>query len=635
MLSNFERMEGFVGHIHLYAYFLILVAMLPTLKEWKSMFKAFVTSNILILLYATGQFLGAKSYFFAKTFPKAGEWFAQRFAIHMSENRLDATIGNSAYFAIFCLMFVFIYALLWVQKEGTKKVWFYPTLIVLNLIALFYSGTRGTMIGAIVGGLITLALIAWYEKGKAKQILITSIVGLVIILSAIFIFKDTALIKNSPTLSRLASISPKDVTTMSRLTIWKISYDAFLERPILGYGQDNFGYIFARKFVPEKMWNLEPWYDRSHDVFFDWLVAAGILGLLSYLSLYFVTLWIVWKKDSQMPIRERAIITGAIAGYFVHNIFVFDNLTSYILFIALIAYVVVRSGARQMAHHGKSYADNDMMTHVWIPATMILLLVTLYYVNYRPIKANRLVIDGMTIGNYLNTMSFPDAVKRQKEDFTSAIAMNTIGSLEAREQFFQMIPRMVQIKIPDNVPQADRQAAIGALLDLMQAGRDEVARSYPYYKDDVRMLSIYGMFYNGIGDYAKAEEILKHARTIAPKKQLVGFDLTRALLIQNKADEAYAVAREVYDYAPAYGDAKKWFILSAIYAKKYKEAEAHIEMLGQKIDLDQDILMSLVSSGQTQLALEILAKTKREHPELSSQIDGYMSQLLQAANKKK
>lgn len=627
MLSNFERMEGFIGHIHLFAYFIVLVAMLPTLTEWSKLFKVFVASNILILIQALGQFLGAKGYFFANAFPQAASWFSARFPVHMSENRLDATIGNSAYFAIYCLMFVFILALLWVQRTSHKWSWFYPTLIALNLIALFYSGTRGTMIGALVGGFVTLGLIALHEKGKAKKTLIISLVAMVIAVSSIFIFKETKFIQSSPTLSRLASISVNDLTGMSRLNIWKISYEAFLERPILGYGQDNFSHIFARKFIPEKMWNLEPWYDRSHNVFFDWLVAAGILGLLAYLSLYVVTLSLMWRKHSDMPMREKAIITGALAGYFVHNVFVFDNLTSYILFLLLIAYVVVRTGGRPELT-GKSYANEEMMRLVWLPVVGIILLVTLYQVNYRPMVVNRLVIEGMTVNNYIQTMPFPDAVKKQKNAFTSGIAMNTLGSLEAREQFLQMVVRMSQIKIPDETPQADKQAAMAALGELIQAGRDDIAKSYEQYKDDVRMLSIYGMFYNGVGDFAKAEEVLKHARTLAPKKQLISFDLIRALLVQGKSDEAYALAQETFDYAPVYGDAKRWYLLSAVYAKKYKEAKAHVESTGQKVELDQDVLGAIVATGQIQLALEILQEVKKERPELAPQIDEYIRQLL-------
>ncbi len=630
--SNFERMEGFVGHIHLFAYFFVLTAMLPTLKDWQKMWKYFIASNIIVLVYAYGQLMGASGTFFAETFPKMAAWFSPRFPIHMSGNRLDATIGNSAYFAVFCLMFIFILALLWSQRTSNKKSWFYPSLIVLNLVGLFYSGTRGTMIGIIIGGFVTLGIIALQEKGKARSAFIGSMVVAVLLVVSLFTFKNTQFVQSSPTLSRLASISIADAGS-SRISMWKISYEAWLERPLLGYGQDNFSHVFARKFMPEKMCNLEPWYDRSHDVFFDWLVAAGALGLITYLSLYAVALWMIWRKENNVPLREKAIITGAIVGYFIHNIFVFDNLTSYILFFALLAYIVVRTGGDKIHTHGKSYADEEQMNLIWLPVIGVLLCITQYYINYRPLLVNRLVIEGMSIGQYAQTMPFADAVKKQQNAFTSAIAMNTLGSEEAREQYLQMGVRMSQIKLPEGTPAADKQAAQQAINSLVQSVRDDITASFPSHKEDVRMLSIYGMFYNGIGDAVKGEEMLTLARTYAPKKQLLGFDLTRSYLMQRKFPEAYATAREIYDLSAACNDAQKWYMISAAYAGAYKDAKVHVEEKGQTVAFDQDVLGAIVSTGQLSTAIEILLDLKKTKPELASQVDDYVRQILSESNK--
>lgn len=630
--SNFERMEGFVGHIHLFAYFFVLTAMLPTLKDWQKMWKWFIASNVLILVYAYGQLMGAKGLIFADKFPAMGEWFSSRFAIHMSENRLDATIGNSAYFAVFCLMFIFIAGLLWSQRTSNKRSWFYPVLIVLNVIGLLYSGTRGAMIGLMFGGIATMGLIAWKEKGKARNMFLGGVIVLVIVVSSLFAFKTSSFVQSSTILQRITSISPNDITGSSRLSMWTISYQAWLERPLLGYGQDNFSYVFARKFMPEKMCNLEPWYDRSHDVFFDWLVAGGTLGLLSYLSLYGVALWLMWRKENQVPLKEKAIITGAIIGYFIHNIFVFDNLTSYILFAALLAYIVVRTEGDNAHGQGKAVFNDEQMNYIWIPIVGVLLIAAQYYINYRPFMVNKLVIDGMSIGSYANKMSFPDAVKKQKDSFVQAIAMNTLGSEEAREQFLQMGVRMSQqmsqIKFPEGTTDVEKQAAYQAVNDELKAIKDDITASLPTHKTDVRMLSIYGMFYNGTGDSASAEEIFKLARTYAPKKQLLAFDLTRSYLIQRKFPEAYDLSREVYDMSITCGGSQKWFMLSAAYAGKYKEAKAHVIEKGQTVDFDSDVLSAIVGTGQTSLAIEILQEVKKTKPELASQVDAYIKQLL-------
>lgn len=629
MWSNFERMEGFVGHIHLFAYFFVLTVMVRSLEEWQRMWKFFIAGNILVLLYGFFQFLGAKGLIVSKILPELSLWFGERFQIHQSLNRIDATIGNSAYFGVFCLMYTFIAAMMWSQSANPRKSWGYPLLIAANLFGVFYSGTRGSIIGLIIGGLVTLGILALVEKGKMRKLFIKTLVAVAILVSAVFLFKETPLIKSSPTLYRFASISLNDITTASRFSIWKISYEAWKERPILGYGQDNFSYIFARKFIPTEMCNLEPWYDRSHNVFFDWLVAGGILGLLTYLSLYGVTLWFMWRKENDMTTLEKAIITGALAGYFVHNIFVFDNLTSYILFFALLAYVTVRT--KHGVTHGKPVVSGDSLNYLVAPVIGIMLLVTLYYVNYRPLVVNGLVIKAMSISQYMQTMPFADAVKVQQDAFTNAIAMDTLGSIEAREQFLQMVPRMAQIKLPDTMPQGDKQAAAQALNNLIIAARKDVTDSYPKYQEDVRMLSLYGLFFNGIGDGVSADDVLTKGHTIAPNKQLLTYDLIRAKLLQQKFAEGYALGRETYDLDIKCQNAQKWFLISAAYAGAYKEARDYSIAKGQPVVADPDVISGLLATNQTTLAIELLQEIKKQKPEEAAAIDAYIKQLLTPA----
>ncbi len=627
MWSNFERMEGFVGHIHFFAYFFVLTVIVRSLAEWQKMWKFFLTADILIVLYGYAQLFGVKGQFFYNLSPKLGQWFAANFQIHMSSNRLDATIGNSAYFGVFCLMHVFIAALLWSQSTNPRKHWGYPVIILMNVLGVLFSGTRGTMIGLAVGAFITLGIVAWKKKGSTLQnFAIATVIG-IFALSSIFIFKDSNFVKSNSVLARIATISPNDITGASRISMWKISYEAWKERPILGYGQDNFSYVFARKFLPERMCNLEPWYDRSHNVFFDWLVAAGALGLLTYLSLYGVTLWFMWKKENSMPLAEKAILTGALAGYFIHNFFVFDNLTSYILFFALLAYITSRTKAGG-DQHGKVLFDKDQMNLLVAPVIGIILLVTFYYINYRPLIVNKLVIEAMSIVQADKNQPFADKVKIQVTNFKDAIAMNTLGSTEAREQFLQMAVRMGQIKIPEDLSAGDKQSAVQALNSVITGAANDITSSYEKNKTDVRMLSIYGMFFNGVGDAANAEKVLKEARVLAPNKQLIAYDLIRALLMQKKFDEAYAVGRATYDLSITCGDALKWMMISAAYDGKYKEAKAYAASKGQDLGLDPDVIGGVVASGQIGVAIEILNDAKKKNPTIASQVDAYIKQLL-------
>ena len=192
--------------------------------------------------------------------------------------------------------------------------------------------------------------------------------------------------------------------------------------------------------------------------------------------------------------------------------------------------------------------------------------------------------------------------------------MNTLGSGEAREQFLQMAVRMGQIKLPDTLAAGEKQAAAQAINNILLAARDDIVKSYPDYKNDVRMLSIYGLFYNGIGDATHAEEVLKAAHAIAPHKQLVSFDLIRAYLLGQKFPDAYALGRETYDLSIICHDALKWYVISAAYAGQYKEARDYALSKGQDPGIDPDIISGVINSGQKSLAIELLQELKKKDP---------------------
>lgn len=141
------------------------------------------------------------------------------------------------------------------------------------------------------------------------------------------------------------------------------------------------------------------------------------------------------------------------------------------------------------------------------------------------------------------------------------------------------------------------------------------------------------MFFNGVGDAVNAERILKEAMVIAPNKQLIAYDLIRAYLVQKKFDEAYALGRQTYDLSITCGDALKWMMISAAYNGKYKEAKAYALSKGQNVAFDTDVLGGVVASGQISVAIEILNEAKKQNPQMATQVDEYIKQLLAASKK--
>ena len=132
-------------------------------------------------------------------------------------------------------------------------------------------------------------------------------------------------------------------TAQTRLWVWGAAWQGFLERPILGWGPENFTVVFdlhfnKNFFVPGQ--NGETWFDRAHSVFFDYLSETGIVGLLSYLGIFVVLLWEFFKTHRR---KGASVILGGIIlaipfAYLGQGIAIFDVFPMYLCLFVFLAF---------------------------------------------------------------------------------------------------------------------------------------------------------------------------------------------------------------------------------------------------------------------------------------------------------
>ena len=83
--SNFERMDGFVALVHVFLFFLVLGSILTVDKLWRKWWLFFLSSAALVCAYGLFQLAGMAD-------------------IHQGGARVDATMGNAAYLAVYLLL---------------------------------------------------------------------------------------------------------------------------------------------------------------------------------------------------------------------------------------------------------------------------------------------------------------------------------------------------------------------------------------------------------------------------------------------------------------------------------------------------------------------------------------------------
>ena len=553
--SNFERMEGFLT-LFLFISFGAVTSFFLEEKEWKKYFAVSLFVNTLVVFLAIFEL-------FSKGF----------------DFRIQGTLGNAGYLSIYAVwgIFLCLYFFINQKKQYTFLSFFLSFLAFLNFFVLWKTQTRGTLIGLFVGIITVLGLYLFthlrkkFSKVKVYSFFVLGFVSLFFSVRLLFpIFAQIEFVKNNPTLSRLASISLNEQTVRSRFMIWEMSYEGFKERPILGYGQDNFIYVFAQKYNPE-MFDQEQWFDRSHNVFFDWLIAGGLLGLISYLSLFAALLYVIIKNKNQtFKESERNILIGFLITYFVHNIFIFDNLSSYLIFFSLFSYVIYKNKVikKTKTHEGK--IKNPLFIVFFL--TTVIFIFSVYFTIYKPFVKNRTILNVLSLG--------PNIYENSKY----LVEDNSLyGNSEAREQLSDLVKKTIFVALIS--PEIKK-----AFFELAVLGINKDISSDPL---NPRPLYIASSLYDTFGDKEMAVKMSGENLKRAPNKPI--FMAAHADLLIKKGDykEGESVAINAFDLTNR--SFQNAIVLGTFYENK-KELDKSYDVMNKYIKANKNDLKAFVNA---------------------------------------
>ncbi len=587
--SNFERMEGYIGLLHFLAYFLILGSVFAGERDWRIFFSTSLAASVAISFYAVLQLAG-------------------RLAIHQGGTRVDATLGNATYLAAYLLFHIFF--LLWFLLRS-RELWLRVGLgavLAFELVILYFTATRGAILGLLGGFIVLGLLLALLERGTLRRIALAGL-GIVVLIPAVFFFiRDTSLVKSSDVLIRFASISPSETTTQARFTIWNMALQGFKERPILGWGQENFIYVFSKYYDPS-LWRQEPWFDRAHNVFLDWLTAGGVLGLLSYLAMFAAAGWLLVSalRARTIDAVTFGIFSSLLAAHFFQILFVFDNLTSYLLFFGVLAYVHstaagFASGAEIAASGGRSKPKAVSLRGLELPlgatvgvtalvaAGMILLL---YFANIRPIMAAKSILDALRLNQVHEPAGKVDAMMLE---FRQGLELRTFGTMELREQISQTSNFILR---DSSIALQDKEKYIEFAIQELEAQRTAVP-------SDVRAKAFLSTLYVAGGRPADAIRVVDEALAISQRRQQFYFIAAEAYLNAGDNQRAVEVLSRAYDLAPDYPEAITNLAVVYILSGKDEEAELLFEKhFGTRVVAREQYAQAYLQIGRFDKAAEI------------------------------
>ena len=495
--SNYERMDGWVTLVHVFGLFLVAGSMFSADKLWRKWWLTFLGASAFIGLYGLLQVAGV-------------------FTINQGGVRVDATMGNAAYLAAY-LLFV-VAAATW--QAFTSKGWLRYGLFALaavQVFLLFLTATRGALLGAVGATLLGALLWLFSTKGKARRYGIGLAVGVLVLVGGFVLARDSAFVQNDPTLARLASISLEEGSP--RLAIWSMALDGAMERPLTGWGQEGFNYIFNTNYEPS-MYLQEPWFDRAHNIYLDWLVAGGIPALLLFLALLGSAVVVIYRKGDR---QERVFLLAAVAAYAFQGLFVFDNLFTYVPLAAILAMAHGLSSRPIQKLEDLPKLSEMRFQAIALPIGAAVGIALIVVVNVPSMRAANDLIHAMSASSnpQVNLNAFQEALSR--------------GSFANQEIREQMVSYAIGLANQQSVP----REMVSTVAD---AAVSEMTKQAEIQPRDARIWVQLSNAYRAQGDFQGAREHVARAQELSPKKQSLYIE-EGVMLIQ--AGE-YGAAREAF-----------------------------------------------------------------------------------------
>jgi len=518
--SKHERMTGLLMQLHLFGFFLALSSTFD-----KEDFKNFFVASIFIALL-TGIF-----------------------GVLNVENRSmrgGGTIGNESFLGTYLLFNIFFALYLYFSSIDWKKNYGLISFLVLTICLLligirfrgqgfltyvfliFYkSGARAAKI-SLYGG-IGLLFLLWLIATKKKPFKILGF--LVLIPSVILISYALYSIMFQPQ-SLFRHLIEKEVGSFGgRFYVWEGAKKAFFEKPLLGWGPENFEYPFQKYFNPcygTGDCGGDVWYDRAHNVIFDTLVTTGILGLLSYFLILISIFYVLWKNflKNKTDFWTASIFTSLFVAYFVQNLTVFDMISSYLMLFLSLSFIASLEKEKEKIEIKKPRP-------YLIPILTILFFASFLYFVIFPVISSTSVILAVKTPPFTE-----ERLKLQKR----AIYISPLGRFQIRQFFTENI-----LSTYDKNPVwgVNVKKEFDFLIDEMKKNIKECNLDYRSYLEVGQLLNIYARI--DPKKTAEAEEILRKAIEVSPNNQRGYWNLAQTLLLKGNFEEAISLAQKAVD----------------------------------------------------------------------------------------
>ena len=502
--SDVYRQTGFYNYAHYWLWFLILSSTQRGRPAWQRIFGTWNIAALTVGVY--GIFSALKD--------NVG-------------GRLESTLGNALYLSIFCLVSIIVAAILlsW-SKNWTKRAYYGGSMLFLAVI-LAMTGSRSSVLGLgvfILASSLALLFVNNFNWRKSRVSL--AILGLFLLASVSWVTLRTdwasGFTEKLPYgMQRIVNVSGAGI---DRAVLSDVAIQMFKEKPVFGWGLDMFEHGFEKHYDPTGPTGLlsEPWYDRAHNQFMDFLSMGGVVGFGGYILLWVALIVASLRKIREHEDEERvgyALALAGMIGYAVNAFYAFDLLAILPLVWGIMAYVA----SRDPDPNAVPPEESPYLAHVALGLAIVLVSVQMF-VLLRPL----FVAQGID-WSCRNFVKYPDKALERAAD---SLQKFTFATPESRFRVIDCFGRGIE---QYNSMEWKHEAA-----KFIAAESDRGTKPKPY---DFKTRMINSFSYSALGRFdrdalLKAQELTEQTRELQPNRHRT--EMIAAQIASRLGDHAQA-----------------------------------------------------------------------------------------------
>ena len=393
-----QRAGGVLNLLFFFA-FACFLALFTDENNWKKLFNALFVAGVLISSLTIVQYFNILKDVF----------------VSFEEGGTPSFLGNSTFLAIYMLFLSILSFTYFLQEKEKKKKVTYGVLFLLFTFTILVTNARATYLGLLIGFFYFFFFYPVRSKVssginpknlKTLKIIAAGLVLFAII--AVIVFNFFPQISEKNNLLKIAAdrLSIKKIVTDlagTRFLVWKIALQTIEDKPILGWGPENFYIGFEKYYDPTVPIIKNTWWDRPHNVFLEIAANSGIMSLIFY-SLFWIVLFCqlqIFKiqRGEGKDIYLAHGIQAMFIGYLVALFFNFDSFPTYIIsffFVGYSLFLLSKNDEKKIVCPPKTNFFKKKF--VYIPLLMILISF-IWFLNIKPLYINEKINYGQNLIN--------------------------------------------------------------------------------------------------------------------------------------------------------------------------------------------------------------------------------------------